>query len=207
MKNKSELAEYVDSKIAVLQQSYVFGDRRGSAATLACLRRCVNSEPGTDPNIWGVTFEGLPPQFVGLTDVASAAERAVHSALTLYAVHQQSKTSPMHRKGPTFGRAMAKLAKTRGSGEASAAVKRRFDALVTAQSFEELSFHARGLVQQLRAADISLDYGRLADDLRKLQVPAIADSVRRHWGRDYSYELYSTSKKSSNELSVPTGNK
>lgn len=206
MQSKNELAQYVNSKVVSLQKSYVYGDRRGSAATLAKLRRSIGSEPGSDPDTWDITFGGIPAKYVGGGDAASAGEKAVHTAMTLYATHQQSKTAPMHREGPSLGRAMAKLAKSRGGADASSAVKRRFDALVTAQSFEELIFHARGLIQQLRAADISLDYGRLADDFRRLQGTASADSVRRQWGRDYSYELFSSTKKSSNTNSETTEN-
>ena len=201
----SELAGFAGSKIEKLQDSYVFGDRAGSAAALANLRRSVSQDPGVNPDIWEVTLEGLPPVFVGKTDEATEGEKAVHAAMTLYAVHQQSKTAPMHRQdGPSLGRAMGKLAKakaTPGAGAASSAVKRRFDALVTAQSFGELVFHARGLIQQLRAENLALDYGRFAEDLRKLQIPQRADSVRRQWGRDYSYEIF-VSKKNASEASA-----
>lgn len=191
------LEDFVRGEVDRLQNSYVFGDRRGSAATLANLRRSVAKEPGSNPDIWAITVQALPRMYVGRTDAASEGERAAHAALTLYAVHQQSKTAPMHREGPSLGRAIAKLAKSRstgGSSEVSAAVKRRFDALVTAATFDELLFHARGLIQQLRAADISLDYGRFAEDLRRLQLKSHADSIRRQWGRDYSYELYVSKK-------------
>ena len=203
---KSELAEFVGSQVKKLQDSYVFGDRRGSAAALANLRRSVSEGPGVNPDIWEVTLEGLPPMFVGKTDEATPGEKAVHAAMTLYAVHQQSKTAPMHQGGPSLGRAMGKLAKakaTPGAAVASSAVKRRFDALVTSQSFEGLLFHARGLIQQLRAENVALDYGRFAEDLRKLQIPRFADSVRRQWGRDYSYEIFASKKSSSEVSSAP----
>ncbi|MHA7271261.1 type I-E CRISPR-associated protein Cse2/CasB [Arthrobacter sp. HLT1-20] len=206
----STLEEFIHKKVDVLQKSYVFGDRRGSAATLAMLRRAVGKEPGVDPDIWDVTVVGLPPWYVGKTDAPSEGEHAAHTAMTLYAVHQQSKTTPMHREGPSLGRAVAKLAKSRSateSPEVSKAVKRRFDALLTAVTFDELVTHARGLIQQLRAADISLDYGRFAEDLRKLQLADQADSVRRHWGRDYSYELFKPSKTESSKTSTSAENK
>lgn len=204
------LEEYVRKKVDALQKSYVFGDRRGSAATLAKLRRAVGKAPGVDPDIWDVTVVGLPPWCVGRTDTPSEGEHAAHTAMTLYAVHQQSKTTSMHRKGPSLGRAVAKLAKSRSateSPEASKAVKRRFDALLTSITFDELVTHARGLIQQLRAADISLDYGRFAEDLRQLQRVDKADAVRRHWGRDYSYELFKSSKPEASAPSTSSENK
>ncbi len=94
----SELASFVGSQVKKLQDSYVFGDRAGSAAALANLRRSVSQDPGANPDIWEVTLEGLPTVFVGKTDEATEGEKAVHAAMTLYAVHQQSKTAPMHRQ-------------------------------------------------------------------------------------------------------------
>lgn len=207
MKNEETdtLESFVSRKVNDLQKSYVFGDRRGSAATLAKLRRAVGKEAGVDPDLWDVTVTDLPRRYVGRTDAASEGERAAHAAMTLYAVHQQSKTTPMHREGPSLGRAIAKLAKSLSVGtstEVSAAVKRRFDALLTAVTFDELLVHARGLIQQLRAADISLDYGRFAEDLRRLQLVGNADAVRRQWGRDYSYELFNKKKSGSSESST-----
>jgi CRISPR system Cascade subunit CasB len=65
------------------------------------------------------------------------------------------------------------------------AIRRRFDALVTASSFSEVQHHLRGLITQLRSAEIALDYGRLAQDLADLQRPERVQGVRIRWARDY----------------------
>jgi CRISPR type I-E-associated protein CasB/Cse2 len=67
----------------------------------------------------------------------------------------------------------------------SEATRRRFEALGTASTFEEVSHHARGLISQFRTHDIPLDYGRFADQLVGLLHPASADRVRLSWGRDF----------------------
>jgi CRISPR system Cascade subunit CasB len=64
-------------------------------------------------------------------------------------------------------------------------VLRRFHALGTASSLPETLHHLRGLVTRLRSEAIPLEYGQLAQDLRRLQVPRTAASVRLQWGRDY----------------------
>jgi CRISPR system Cascade subunit CasB len=116
--------------------------------------------------------------------------------MTLYALHQQSKTTAMHeaavagRAGNSLGTAVARLLRTaddpsrRRDPDRVASLRRRFNALVTASTTAELVHHLRGLVQQLRAHDISLGYGRLAADLVAFQNPNRVDVVRRRWARD-----------------------
>lgn len=178
MPYSSELAVFIDAKIRHLQDSYVRGDRKASAGPLAQLRRAITTEPGADPTVWQFTLDGLPPWYVGHTDAASNGERAAHSAMTLYAIHQQSQPRPMHVRGRSMGRSLRELGLDQS-------IKRRFDALMTAVTYAELTHHARGLISQLRAADIPLDYGQFAEDLRLLQDPEKTDSVRLRWGRDY----------------------
>lgn len=187
MSERPALARHIDARIRKIQRIYLEGHRPLVAGTLARLRRAVATEPGSDPWVWNEAVDGLPAELVGRGDTASPGERAAYAAMTLYAVHQQSKSMPMHQTGPSLGRAVQRLGMPEGAGGASAAVKRRFDALMTSTTFSELQHHARGLIQQLRAADIALDYGRFAEDLRILQDPAIANTVRLRWGRDYAF--------------------
>ena len=65
------------------------------------------------------------------------------------------------------------------------AVKRRFDAMVTADSPEELANHLRGIVQLLKSDSIPLDYPRLAEELFKFQFSELRDGIRLRWGQDY----------------------
>ena len=183
------LEEHVWSKIGPMQSAYLAG-ASSAAASLARLRRAVGTEPGSDPSIWQETLEGLPIQFVGGDLTVSAEERAVYAALTLFALHQQSKGEGMHRYGISFGAAASKLAfATSGvAGERNPAVLRRFQALGTATSLAESVVHARGLVGQFRSAGVPLDYGRFAVDLARLQDPRSSDGVRLEWGRAYYFK-------------------
>ena len=186
---REELRQKVRSKIVALQNGYL-NNRSAEVASLARLRRGIHTLPGSDPAIWAETLEGLPNEkYTG--DNPTAMEQAVHATLCLYAIHQQGRRAePMHQSGRThsFGHATRSLGASIGAEDA---VRRRFEALATATSFEETLHHARGLVTQLRAAKIPLDYGQFALDLEDLQKPSRADSVRLRWGRDY----YSFSKK------------
>jgi len=83
-------------------------------------------------------------------------------------------------------RGLTARAGTRQENEKPA--RRRFNAVMTASTFDEAVHHLRGLVTQLRAENVPLDYGMLADDLRTFQFPGGGDAVRRRWGRQY-YQL------------------
>lgn len=173
------LRDHVVKRVDRLQRGYIAGES-GAAASLAMLRRAIGTEPGADPLVWQYTL-GLPDVLAGHGDEPSPAERAVHYALTLFALHQQSQRIAMHLRGQSMGTAARKLSAEGREG----AVWRRFSALGTASSLAEASTHARGLIGQFRAAKIPLDYGLLAVDLFRLQDPRFADGVRLAWGRDY----------------------
>jgi CRISPR system Cascade subunit CasB len=174
------IGHVVDSRVAALQERYR-RNTSGGVSDLAALRRAATESPGADPRVWELTLAGLPVE-PGAGDEPTDTERAVHAAMTLYAVHQQSQAAPMHRGGYGMGRSVRLLGERTNAKDA---VRRRFEALGTAATFAELMQHSRGLVRQLRSAAIPLDYGQFADDLVALQSPAGADGVRLRWGRDY----------------------
>jgi len=175
------LGTLVDARVGDLQRRYRRNQSTG-VSDLAALRRAAVAAPGSDPRVWELTLAGLDVP-AGTSDEPTRDERAAHAALTLYAVHQQSQSKPMHQAGHGLGRSVRALVLPDRSNEK--AVRRRFEALGTASTFAELMDHARGLVRQLRSAGVPLDYGRLADDLAVLQDPAAAAGVRLRWGREY----------------------
>ena len=163
-----------------------------ATALLAQLRQSVTRPPGSVPAIWDLTIGWLwEPADDGTmravhSDAPTHEERAAHAALTLYAVHQQSRGQRMHVPGHGFGRAVRGLTARDSAGqENEKPARRRFNAVMTASTFDEAVYHLRGLVTQLRAANVPLDYGMLADDLRIFQFPGGGDAVRRRWGRQY----------------------
>lgn len=126
-------------------------------------------------------------------------EKAVHLALTLYAAHQQGKGGvSMNKSGPSLGAAVGALHAGYGSEQA---VKRRFDQVATATGWTELTHHARGIIQLLKAKDIPLDYPLLAHDLYVFQLPEGAGRVRLRWGEDF-YRIQHNNRKDSAEKGV-----
>ncbi|MFI2105686.1 type I-E CRISPR-associated protein Cse2/CasB [Isoptericola sp. NPDC019693] len=175
----------VARRVMLLQEGR---QRSRTVAALAHLRKGVGKEPGSDPALWWLTVDGVPGEPRG--DEPTRQERAVHVALTLYAVHQQSRPEGMHRPGAGLGHAVAALERAQGGadGERTSPVRRRFDAVVTATGVTEAAHHLRGLVTQLRGAGIGLDYGQLADDLVDIQASSRRDDVRRRWARQLYHQ-------------------
>lgn len=187
----------VDARVRKLQHG-VLANQSASVAMLAHLRHAVGKPPGSVPAVWSVT---LADELAGpdAGDEPTAAETATHIALTLYAVHQQSASKPMHRRGYGLGRSVRELRHTDSDTDP---ILRRFQAVGTAASLDELVHHTRGLVQLLRAAKIPLDYGLLADDLVHWQQDSAAARVRLQWGRDF-YRAPRNAPSSGSSASTP----
>lgn len=177
--------KYVKSKIIQLDE-----DTSRSKALCAKLRRGIGKHPGALPDIWEITLSDLPDEMRSQNKNPSYAEWAIHTALTLYALHRQGKTESMNGEHSAFGTAVAMLVTPDRSN--LDAVKRRFDATITATDFTELAYHARGLISLLKAKDIKLNYPQFAEELYSYQLNA--DSVRLRWGENFYGALSKTNK-------------
>lgn len=174
---------FVEGKIRLLQN-----DSPWSKAMLAKLRRGIGKDPSEMPDIWEVTLEGIPRELTGHEGtgnfVANQAEMAIHTALTLYALHQQGNSSPVSVSGKSFASAIRNLISADKANEN--AIKRRFDSIITSDDLMELSNHARGLIQLMKASkSITFDYPSFAKDLYKYQYDRGRDEVRLNWGLDF----------------------
>lgn len=177
------LARHVGNTASRLQREYR-DDRSSAVAELAILRRGVSQNPGADVRVASITLGDLVPRDAYLPDEPLPIERASHAALTLFATHQQSRRDRgMHERDYPLGRSLRLLGRRLGEGGREA-VRRRFTALATATSLEETLHHGRGLIQQLRAESIPLDYAQFARDLYWLQSGK-REWVLRTWGRDF----------------------
>lgn len=146
---------------------------------LAAMRRGLGREPGSIPEMWRF-YTTLTPSG-GVTDRLHAE----HLTLGLYATHQQSQGSSMHRRNSGLGRGLTAL---RSGGRFSEdAVDQRFAAAATADGVDELAYHLRGLVSRLTSHSpaIPLDYTELYWQLLGWHDPARRGAIRRRWGADY----------------------
>ncbi|MDY0247402.1 MAG: type I-E CRISPR-associated protein Cse2/CasB [Kiritimatiellia bacterium] len=184
MSKTNLIQEFVKGKIGLLQN-----DSPWSKAMLAKLRRGIGKDPAETPGIWEVTLDGIPGELTGYEGtgnfVANEAEMAIHAALTLYSLHQQGNGFPVNAPDRSFASAIRNLISADKANEN--AIKRRFDAIITSDSLTELSNHARGLIQMMRASKtpVTFDYPRLAKDLYRFQYDEGREEVRLSWGLDF----------------------
>jgi CRISPR system Cascade subunit CasB len=173
---------YVKYKISSLLER---SNESSMKAILANLRKGIGKPPGSMPELWSVTYDGMPKSLISHSELPSRGEWAIHTSLTLFALHQQGKdviNQPMYKDGETLGRTLRKLIKNE---EDEKRVKRRFDSAATSDSLEEFSHHLRGLVQIMKAQSLPLDYPLLTEELFWFQIPEYRDNLRLKWGRDF----------------------
>jgi CRISPR system Cascade subunit CasB len=151
-------------------------------SALARLRRAIGRDPGFDYTLEDYLY--VPDELLHTRQVETATDQdhAVHDAVSLYALHQQSRQERMHVDGRGLGRAVAELVQ---ASDGPDGVRRRFAALGTASTYPESIHHLRGLITMLRGHQIPLDYGLLAEDLVTLRRPTGRQQVQAIWGREF----------------------
>lgn len=186
-----QVSAFVKHKIIKLKENQ---NDAATRAMMAKLRRGIGKTPGSMPELWEVTMEGMPEALYRKGGEPTRGEWAVHTALTLYALHQQGKDLQkkwMHQDDVTLGTALRKL--INNDEEQEKRVKRRFDTAATSESLPEFAHHLRGVIQILKTQDIPLDYALLAKDLYWFQVQEARDGIKLNWGRDF-YKFHNGEK-------------
>lgn len=168
--------------ITDLQRGYR-NDVGSAVALLAQLRRGAGKLPADVPELWGLTGTDRLYQQQTLSETdASRAEAALFLALTLYALHQQSRTErDMHQPGAQFGASVRRLM----GEEVDEPIRRRFVRIGTASTLPTLAYRLREMVTLLRAESIPLDYAQLARQLHRAQLPGGLAEIRQAWGRGF----------------------
>lgn len=215
------VGRHVGAVVSRLQGGYLPASSNPTSAavqTLALLRRALGTAGAVDPRSWALVLDGLPDELVepatGSMTEPTRAERAIFTALTTYAVHQQSQTRPMHVPGIGLGEATRRVARQRARADAPGgldeATLQRMHRISLAHTDEMRAQALRSAVQLMRSAEppVALDYSRLAEDVYWLQVPAAASRVHLRWGRGLharSADEKSATGASQEELTTQTG--
>ena len=176
---KSDLMRDTARRVHTLIESQ---DRSEGRAALAHLRRGIGHAPGELPELWGSFLAGLPESMQGKNGKPSKEEWAIYLALTMFALHQQSKDAPVHSEGVSLGTAAAELMDSHDDLER---VWKRLMLVAGADNIDGLAYHLRGIIQLLRNTDAKLDYAMLAGDLFEFQSPMTIGQVRLRWGQDF----------------------
>ncbi|CAL9672592.1 hypothetical protein SUDANB15_07512 (plasmid) [Streptomyces sp. enrichment culture] len=185
------VAELAATLVGSWQEGYL-KDRSPAVAALARLRRGAGREAGETPDLWSlIDTDPLHTPAEGTRPLSEQelvrAENALHAALTLWAFHQQSRSTPMHRRHTRerpggLGAAVRRLMPADGVDEP---VRKRLVRAGTVPDLVTLTQRLRDIVALLRRDDIPLDYGLLAGQLYLWQWPDGPAAVRRRWGRSF----------------------
>jgi CRISPR system Cascade subunit CasB len=179
---KSEVYKVVSIKINKLS-----ADTSKARADRAKLRRGIGKKPGETPELFEITLADLPEAMYASSRTEFLEStydiNAIHTALSLFALHQQGQIENMNKRDISFGSAVRRLLKPDQSN--LLALKRRFDSALTADELTEFAHHDRGLITLLKAEGEPLDYPKFAQDLYWFQYLNYRNRVRLSWGQDF----------------------
>lgn len=165
--------------------------RNGSSgrALLANLRRSTGKPLSETIIALPLILEEIPADMLGRSEKASYEERAIITSLQLYATHQQGNSESVieenSRNYSNFGESLKNLR----IGDNTQAVDRRFNAMITASTFNAFVYYLRQLVQLLKAKGktTKVDYALLANDLFLYQLGHV-EGIRLRWARSYYWQ-------------------
>lgn len=167
-------------------------------AVLANLRNSIGKPLSESISIWPLMFENLPEEFLSQGASLSKKEIAVLTTLQFYALYRQGKKAPVSQRTEEQETKEARPSNMGYSlnalraGDHTTAMDRRFNALVTAATYDELIHHLRQMTNLLKAkssGEVEIDFGKLAQDLYGFLMGR-DESIRLNWARAY-YRSYS----------------
>ncbi|MFD8822763.1 type I-E CRISPR-associated protein Cse2/CasB [Streptomyces sp. NPDC059605] len=189
---RKRVEELAAERITAFQRGYL-ADNPKDVAALARLRRGAGREAGQLPDLWNLV-DTTPlhephkgPHALSEKQLAHA-EDALHIALTLWALHQQSRgEAGMHQpssRGKPRGMGAA-VRRMMTPGEIDEPLRKRLVRAGTAPDLTSLAQRLRDIVLLLRREQFPLDYALLAGQLYHWQQPGGPDAVRGEWGRSF----------------------
>lgn len=156
-------------------------------ATLSNLRNSVG-RPSAE-NLEGIKllYQFILEEFYTKYSKLTYEENAILTTLQLYAIHQQSEIDSVNNteKKDGWDNVGESIAEIR-TEDNFLSLDRRFNAMITSQSFEELSNHLRQLIKILKGSKelIKINYPKLAQDLYDF-ARGYDERVRLNWSRAY----------------------
>ncbi|MFD7862593.1 type I-E CRISPR-associated protein Cse2/CasB [Streptomyces sp. NPDC057682] len=189
---RDRVEKLAGDRLRVYQEGYL-ADRPDAVAALARLRRGAGKKPEHVPDLWAlVDISPLhtPPEGARALSESELerAENALHTSLTLWALHQQSRRDArMHQSNSRgmprgLGAAVRRMMKP---DEIDEPLRKRLVRAGTAPDLPVLAQRLRDIVLLLRREQYPLDYALLAGQLYVWQWPDGPDRVRREWGRSF----------------------
>lgn len=159
-------------------------------AIFANIRNSINKDSSVNMDALAFVFQNIPEEFLGYNKNLNDYEKAILTAVQMYALHQQAKIESVLKLDYEEGEKRQNLGDALSSlrSDDSKAIDRRFNAMITSSNFEELSHHLRQMIKLLKAkSDAKVDYASLADDLYWF-LKNQREGLKIKWSRSY-YKL------------------
>ncbi len=161
-------------------------------AIFANIRNSINKDSSVNMDALAFVFQNIPEEFLGFNKNLNDYEKAILTAVQMYALHQQAKIESVlkldYEEGEKRQNLGDALKTARDKEDDTKALDRRFNAMITSSNFEELSHHLRQMIKLLKAkSDAKVDYASLADDLYWF-LKNQREGLKIKWSRSY-YKL------------------
>lgn len=164
-------------------------------AIFANIRNSINKDSSVNMDALAFVFQNIPDEFLGFNKNLNDYEKAILTAVQMYALHQQAKTDSVlkldYKEGESRQNLGDSLNSMRKNNDEDKSIDRRFNAMITSSNFEELSHHLRQMIKLLKAkSDAKVDYASLAYDLYWF-LKNRREGLKIKWSRSY----YKSNKK------------
>ena len=184
-------------------------------AVLANLRNSIGKPYSETIKIWSIVFKGdSANEFLGSEIKLKNGGKVILTTLQLYALHQQGiresvfteyesekegKSENKTRRG-NIGYPLKQLRKDNPSEEYNKSIDRRFNTMVTSETFDNLCYHLRHLIKILKSKcpNEKVNYAKLAEDLYWFSI-GYEENVRLEWAREYYRENFKRDEKKGEE--------
>lgn len=158
-------------------------------AIFANIRNSINKDSSVNMDALAFVFQNIPEEFLGFNKNLNDYEKAILTAVQMYAIHQQAKVESVLKldykedeRRQNLGEALKTV---RDREDDTKAIDRRFNAMITSSNFDELSHHLRQMIKLLKAkSDTKVDYASLADDLYWF-LKNQREGLKIKWSRSY----------------------
>lgn len=167
-------------------------DKPRTKGLLANIRNSINKDSSFNMDALALVFENIPDEFLGFGKDLNDYEKAILTAVQMYALHQQARTDSVlkldYKEGDRRRNLGDALGLMRKNEDDPKSIDRRFNAMITSRNFDELSHHLRQMIKLLKAkSDAKVDYASLADDLYWF-LKNQRQGIKIKWSRSY-YKL------------------
>lgn len=158
-------------------------------AIFANIRNSINKDSSVNMDALAFVFQNIPEEFLGYNKNLNDYEKAILTAVQMYALHQQAKVESVlkldYKEGEKIQNLGVALKTARDKEDDTKALDRRFNAMITSSNFEELSHHLRQMIKLLKAkSDAKVDYASLAYDLYWF-LKNQREGLKIKWSRSY----------------------